>query len=51
LAELRDRAMTAADYLRWGGAGPAADADSRAGAGSAAGAGPSAGNSTGRGAT
>jgi len=55
LAELRDRAMTAADYLRWGSAGPAADAGSRAGAGSVAGAGPSAGNSagnsTGRGAT
>jgi 5-(carboxyamino)imidazole ribonucleotide synthase len=55
LTELRDRAMTAADYLRWGSAGPAADADSRAGAGSAAGAGPSAdnsaGNSAGRGAT
>jgi phosphoribosylaminoimidazole carboxylase PurK protein len=53
LAELRDRAMTAADYLRWGRAGPAADADSRANANSRAGAGPAAGagSSAGREAT
>src|SRR5215469_12955549 len=49
VAGLRERAMAAADYLRWGSAGPAADANGRAG--SAAGAAPSAGTSTGRGAT
>ena len=49
VAELRERAMAAADYLRWGSTGPAADANGRAG--SAAGAAPSAGTSTGRGAT
>ena len=49
VAELRERAMAAADYLRWGRTGPAADANGRAG--SAAGAAPSAGTSTGRGAT
>jgi phosphoribosylaminoimidazole carboxylase (NCAIR synthetase) len=43
LAEPRDRAMTAADYLRWGRAAPPAGANSRAGADSRTGAGPAAG--------
>jgi phosphoribosylaminoimidazole carboxylase (NCAIR synthetase) len=47
LAELRDRAMTAAGYLRWGSAGSAA-AGSRASAGSAAGPAAGTGSSTGR---
>jgi phosphoribosylaminoimidazole carboxylase PurK protein len=49
VAELRERAMAAADYLRWGSTSPAADTNGRAG--SAAGAAPSAGTWTGRGAT
>jgi phosphoribosylaminoimidazole carboxylase PurK protein len=51
LAELRDRAMAAADYLRWGSADPAAGADSPAGAGAGSSAGTSTGTSAGRGAT
>jgi 5-(carboxyamino)imidazole ribonucleotide synthase len=37
VAELRDRAMSAASYLRWGTAGGPAGADSPAGAGSSTG--------------